>query len=243
MSEATGAATPAAALYEGPALSSASVQAVADVSPSYRRVSLSCPALRAVSDRGALSVELVLPGEGPERLRHRALGWFEPEAGELALDVPTSDQASALTRWAQRAAPGDQVGVQEPRCEPAHAEGYGCVVLAGDVTAAPTVRALLASLPADVTAHVLLEVPTAADALPTQAACAAHVTWLHPTLGDPPLAAALAGLPVFAVDHWWVCAEGPVAERIRDHLQTTRGVAAERVRVVPLSSPAADPRT
>ncbi|WP_275410613.1 siderophore-interacting protein [Sinosporangium siamense] len=59
-----------------------------------------------------------------------------------------------------------------------------CVLLAGDETAVPAIRAIVEALPPGVRARVLLEVPAADDSLPIAAGPDVEITWL--TRGHAP---------------------------------------------------------
>lgn len=114
----------------------------------------------------------------------------EPELDvDFVLHFDEQGRGGPASSWAAAAQPGDRVSIIGPNA--AHcvtAEGYGGiewrpgmarhVLLAGDETAVPAITAILESLPADVTGHALLEVPSAADALPVNTDSAVRVTWL-----------------------------------------------------------------
>lgn len=98
--------------------------------------------------------------------------------------------------WAEQATTGDEVVLVGPNARfPGPTGGYewhppadaSCLLVAGDETAVPAVCAIVESLPAGPQARVLLEVPTAADALGLAAPAGVEVTWLprSPAHGAP----------------------------------------------------------
>ncbi|UXM91342.1 siderophore-interacting protein [Paenarthrobacter sp. JL.01a] len=93
--------------------------------------------------------------------------------------------------WAVAAKPGDALTIIGPNNRAAQcttAGAYGGiewrpglaqrVLLAGDETAVPAISAILESLPADMTGHAFLEVPSAADFQDITTAADIEITWL-----------------------------------------------------------------
>jgi len=93
--------------------------------------------------------------------------------------------------WAVAAKPGDALTIIGPNNRAAQcttAGAYGGiewrpglaqrVLLAGDETAVPAISAILESLPADMTGHAFLEVPSAADFQDISTAADIEITWL-----------------------------------------------------------------
>ena len=114
----------------------------------------------------------------------------EPEIDvDFVLHFDEQGQGGPASSWAAAAEPGDRVSIIGPNA--AHcvtAESYGGIewrpgmarhiLLAGDETAVPAITAILESLPADVTGHALLEVPSGADEQPVSTESSVQVTWL-----------------------------------------------------------------
>ena len=222
-----------------PPLRPARVLRTAAVTPRLLAVTLSgLPGLRV--DEPAASVRLLLPEPGglviPEwngnefllpdgrrpGLRTLTPVAADPDAGTLEVAVVLHG-ASRLSDWARAAAPGEPVAVSGP--------GRGYVLdpatrhhlFAGDESAIPAIRQLLAALPAGATAQVLVEIaaPEARLAAPELAA----VEWIGAD-GVPgaALAAAVTALDLPADVRVWAAGEAAAVQRIRTHLFTDRGL-------------------
>ncbi|MGL3805153.1 SIP domain-containing protein [Paeniglutamicibacter sp. R2-26] len=91
------------------------------------------------------------------------------------------------TVWAAQAQPGDELLVLGPNAALCDA-GYGGIefrpgtatriLLAGDETAAPAICSILESLPAGITGHALIEVPTTEDIQGSSTRSGVSVQWL-----------------------------------------------------------------
>ena len=120
----------------------------------------------------------------------------EPEIDvDFVLHLDEDGNGGPASSWAAAAAPGDRVCVIGPNV--AHcvtAESYGGmewrpglarhVLLAGDETAVPAMLAILETLPADITGHALMEIPSSSDMQDVRTASGVEVTWL-PRNGRP----------------------------------------------------------
>ncbi|AQP48227.1 hypothetical protein BW730_12645 [Tessaracoccus aquimaris] len=114
-----------------------------------------------------------LPSERRNPFRTYTVRAVRPEQREVDIDFVGHGDAGPASRWAARAAAGDEVVIVGPdERSPGRALGIdwrpGHVsthLLAGDETAAPAIASILATLPPDATGVALIEVPDAADAL------------------------------------------------------------------------------
>jgi NADPH-dependent ferric siderophore reductase len=105
---------------------------------------------------------------------------------ELDIDFVTHGDGGPAARWLLAAAPGDSVVIVGPDRYSVHNRigldwhpgAADQVLLVGDETAAPAIAGILESLGAETTATALIEVPTAADALPLQAHAGVRVRWI-----------------------------------------------------------------
>lgn len=108
---------------------------------------------------------------------------------DFVLHFDEQGRGGPASSWAADAKPGDRVSIIGPNV--AHcvtAESYGGIewrpgmarhiLLAGDETAVPAITAILESLPADITGHALLEVPSGTDEQPVSTESSVQVTWL-----------------------------------------------------------------
>ena len=148
-----------------------------------------------------------LPAELRNPIRTYTVRAVRPDVREVDIDFAVHGDEGPASRWAMTAAPGDPLAVLGPDAgypgdhggvefrPPASA---GCLLLAGDETAAPAIAAILERLPADARGEALLEVPYQTDALPLAAPAGVTVTWLGRNGGAPgcrlvPAVAAAAG--------------------------------------------------
>ncbi|WP_258724815.1 siderophore-interacting protein [Cellulomonas sp. NS3] len=106
---------------------------------------------------------------------------------EIDVDVVLHGDLGPASRWAGSVRVGDTLGVCGPDArhpgphggvEWAPPEHALALLLAGDETAVPAIRGILASLPADARGEAVLEIPHAADVLPLRAPAGVRVTWL-----------------------------------------------------------------
>ena len=169
------------------------VCAIADISPTFRRVTLTGPELTGVGDSLLdQRVKLVLGEPVPGLL---SLDWFESwramahaerpamrtftlasvdrSAGTVAIDIACRPAHGPASRFALEARIGSRLVLIGPDAESEDSSIDGIawhpgpasdVLLVGDETALPAVRNILRSLPATTTGCVLLEVPDTLDA-------------------------------------------------------------------------------
>ncbi|MBL0939368.1 MAG: siderophore-interacting protein [Gemmatimonadaceae bacterium] len=107
---------------------------------------------------------------------------FDSAAGTLTIGFSLHD-AGPVTAWADRAAPGDEVGIAGPRGSFIVSAEYDWHLFIGDDTTLPAVSRRLEELPAHVRAIVLLEVEEHADEVPLRSPAKLEVHWHHRT-GD-----------------------------------------------------------
>ena len=137
-----------------------------------------------------------LPPERQMPIRTYTIRALRPEAGEVDVDFVLHGATGPASAWAEGAAVGDEIVLIAPNARfPGPTGGFEwrppadatCLLIAGDETAVPAICAILETLPAGRRARVLLEVPTAADALNIAAPDGVEVTWLprRPADGGP----------------------------------------------------------
>ncbi|MEV2271707.1 siderophore-interacting protein [Nonomuraea africana] len=154
--------------------------------------------------------------------------------GVIDIDFVLHGDTGPATRWAQRARPGDTLGIfgpspyfarQPPLDESITAADW--LLIASDESALPAIGTLLDWLPEGHRAVAYIEVADAAEEQPCPSAGAAAVHWLH--RGQEPVGEALlravrqADLPegrVFA----WIAGESGTVRALRRHLVDDRGI-------------------
>ncbi|MBN9174761.1 MAG: siderophore-interacting protein [Microbacterium sp.] len=145
-----------------------------------------------------------LPVEIRNPFRTYTVRRIDPDAAELDIDFVVHHDAGPAGAWAEAARIGDEVVVVGPdERSPQSRVGIDWhpgtatrFLLAGDETAAPAICAILESLPETSQVDAIIEVPTAADALPLSIPAGFRVTWLG--RGDGEHGEALIG----AVTEW-----------------------------------------
>ena len=222
------------------------VVAVADVTPSVRRVVLTgTPA--AVTAAGP-TISLLVPRVGdadprwPHVARDGRIVWpagahgvalrsytarrQDALAGEVEIDFVLHGDGPAAA-WAAAAAPGAPLGVagggslgERPAAE---------LLLAGDETALPAITRILGAAAPGTRGLALVEVADAAEEQPVPAPDGVTVRWLHRD-GTPPgesalLVDAVAALQPFGPDVFaWIGAESAAVRAIRADLRGRWGV-------------------
>jgi NADPH-dependent ferric siderophore reductase len=223
------------------------VVAVADVTPSVRRVVL-CGAPAAVSAAGP-TVNLLVPRVGdaaprwPRIAKDGRIVWpdgahgvslrsytarrQDPVAAELEIDFVLHGDGPAAA-WAGAAAPAALLGVAGAGTLGERMAGH--LLLAGDETALPAIARILAAAPATTRGIALLEVAGAAEEQLLTAPDGVVVRWLHRT-GTPPGESTLLADAVAALDRpdgddvfAWVAAESGAVRAIRADLRGRWGL-------------------
>jgi NADPH-dependent ferric siderophore reductase len=181
--------------------------------------------------------EPVLPKQGPDGLvfpegddrpvvRTYTPRSYDPATRQLEIQFLLHGTGPA-TEWAQRAKPGDKLGVGGPggrfSLEPSADHWW----LAADESALPAIGTLLDALPATATVDVHIEVEGPDDEIDLGAGPKTSVTWHHrrgrAAFGAELLdAAKQAGLPDGA--RVWVACESSAMRDIRRYLTRERGV-------------------
>jgi NADPH-dependent ferric siderophore reductase len=239
---------------EPPRFRRARVVAVEDVTPHLRRVRLAGDELRGM-DPGlpGASVRLLTPEAAdapvvvPEwtgnefraadgtRVPIRTLTPVAPDpaAGLLTLDV-VRHGTGVLTAWVDAVGPGGEVAVSgtgrgytvDPEAD-AH-------LLAGDESALPALRQVLAAVPDGLPVQLLAEVRAAEAEVPFPDRPGLEVRWIVADPEAPPgdgLVHAVAAADLSPGAHVWAAGEAAAVQRIRRHLFDDRDVPRSRAHV------------
>jgi len=231
----------------------ARVRAVRRLTPSVVRVTLCGEDLRsapALGDDQYFRLLLPRPGQQRPRLPETEQWWPEmqampederpflrnytvrrlrPELGELDVDLVAHGETGPASRWALRAAPGDEVGliVQDTCYAPPASTTH--VLVVADATAVPAAAGILAGLPAGVTATVRVEVPGPDDAPDLPRRDGVDLAWR--VEGEP--GSLLADVERLALPaeglYAWVAGESLLATSVRRHLVRDRGLGKDDV--------------
>lgn len=133
-----------------------------------------------------------LPADRQMHLRTYTIRALRPQLREVDVDFVLHGATGPASAWAESAAVGDEVVLIGPNARFAGPTGgyewhppvnASCLLVAGDETAVPAVCAIVEQLPPGRRAHVLLEVPDAADVLNVAAPAGVRLTWLPRSTG------------------------------------------------------------
>ena len=229
-----------------PGFAPATVRRVWRVAPSFLRVELESPGTRRLAEGRGMHFSLLLPpaGRTPVWPRlddngrtlwprdadslHRAAYTFvdlDPAAGRFTFDVFEHD-GGRTTEWARRARAGDPVGVAGP--------GSGDfppgrdLLIAGDETALPAIRRILALSGPDRRGDVLIEVGNAADICEMPRPEGLRLSWLLRARGEA-LWDRLAGMePPAGPDRYvWIAAEKDLVRKAKARFRDGLGVGPD----------------
>ncbi len=169
---------------------------------------------------------VVFADEGPRpTVRTYTPRRYDPAAGTLEIQFLLHGEGPA-SAWAQRAKPGDKLGIAGPggrfSLEPAADHWW----IAGDESAIPAVGTLLDALPATASAEVHVEVDGADDEITLAGPAKASVTWHHRPPGGygQQLAAAARAAQLPDGARVWVACESGAMRDIRRYFTRERGL-------------------
>lgn len=216
------------------------VTAVRDLTPRLRRVELAVP--EGTWKSTGIPDEFVHLEVGAESLdadghssRHYSIARLLPHG--VAIDVVLHGHGPGA-KWGREAVTGDVVyfsdahGYYKP-------SGSGTRILAGDMTAIPAIRRILAEASADEVFRVIVEIPDMGEASAFNSDAEVHTTWV--VSGNHVSASTLQQslsevLSASDDDHStiyiWVACESAVSRSIRQHLRQDLGIHHSRFRIV-----------
>ncbi|WP_105566020.1 siderophore-interacting protein [Microbacterium halophytorum] len=172
-----------------------------------------------------------LPAAERPSLRSYTVGESRPSQGELDIDFYLHDAAGPASAWAAASQPGDRLWVSAPRAE-ADATGRHGVqwspgaahrfLIAGDETAFPAIRGIVASLPDPARAEVIVEAGDVRDAGWLERSLPSRVRIAHRTSepGGTALARAITR---------WAAREAGAAARLGDGFYAWCATESRRV--------------
>jgi len=212
----------------------------------FLRVELSCPGTAQLASGRGMHFSLLLPPEGRapvwprlddngrtvwpagEAALHRAVYTFvdlDPAAGRFTFDV-FEHEGGRATGWAQTARPGQVVGITGP--------GSGGfppgrdMLIAGDETALPAIRRILAHSAPDRRGDVFVEVGSPADRCEMPGPEGMALTWLFRDRGETLWDRLKDRAPPEGPDRYvWIAAEQELVRKAKARFKTELGVGAQ----------------
>ncbi|PJJ62369.1 siderophore-interacting protein [Compostimonas suwonensis] len=164
----------------------------------------------------SLSIPAAEAGQPPV-VRYYTIRSWRADAGELDIDFVLHGHGPA-SGWAQRAVPGDIIGIDAPRGHydpPAEAQWIG---LAGDATALPAIaRVLDERAPGGPPVHVVVAVESEADRLDLSLRPGDSLDWLRP--GDDLAGAAKALASRDQPGYLWFSGEAADMRTVRSYVR------------------------
>ncbi|SDD78124.1 siderophore-interacting protein [Rhodococcus tukisamuensis] len=211
----------------------AAVTAAVPVSPSLRRIRFAGPGLAGFASSGDPDERLLV--EFGDEARSYTVRHWDPAAHALDVDFAVH-AGGAAAAWARGATPGMPVRLSRPKGwyrPPADARWQ---LLLADLSALPAAARIVETLPAGVAAHLIAEVPEAADEQRWTTPADLTVTWLHGTgngLTPSALPDRLATLDLPAgPGYLWSAGETGASRRIRRHVRRELGWTSDRFDVM-----------
>lgn len=154
---------------------------VADLGAHMRRIRLAGKGLEDFAYQPGQDVMFVLSGGERPLSRRYTIRAFDQASKTLELNIVAHGIHGPGAEWAASTRPGDRINGVGPRGKIFVDSDADWHLFLGDESGAPGSLHMLESLPAGTPGRAYLEVPTAADELPTSAT---GVQWLH--RGDLP---------------------------------------------------------
>lgn len=221
------------------------VSRVEPLCPGMVRVTLTAPEIGEMEDGGAAAgakiflpapgqTDATLPVFGPEGPigevpvnRSFTIRRLRREACEVDVDFGIHGDGPS-TKWAERAKPGDRVGLAAPRVFPQPKQDADLYLVGSDLSGFPAACTVIDALPAGARVQAWFEVPDADHELPGEVRPGVEVEWLHRNGREAGacglLEAALRGAdwPSGAV-YAWFAGEATEMRSIRNYIKE-RGV-------------------
>ncbi|MGH3515822.1 MAG: siderophore-interacting protein [Haloechinothrix sp.] len=195
-----------------------------DFTDAYVKMLFPAPGVRYPEPFDMQRIRAELPREHWPRTRSYTVRYYDPDAGELALDFVYHDDEGLAGPWAAYARVGDELLLLGPGGAYAPSEDVDWHLLVGDESALPAISASLEAMPAGALAQVFVQVDNEAEELPLATKGNAHIRWLHREAREDIVEAVRAlDFPDGTV-HAFVHGEAGFVRELRRHLLDERGV-------------------
>jgi NADPH-dependent ferric siderophore reductase len=163
-----------------------------------------------------------LPAHQRPAMRTYTVRRHYPERNEVDVDFVLHGDIGPASRWASRAALGDQVLIWGPYADYEPTPNTSWQLIAGDATALPAVGAILEQLPAGTVAKVFLEVDSPADQLALETAGDVTVTWADRSAGESVVELVRAAALPDGSPYVWMGGEAGLIKALRRHCVNER---------------------
>ncbi len=198
------------------------VQSISQLTPRLIRIIAAGELEAWDQSKPGAHMKVFVPQDGADELAMRTytVRRFEQGPGELTLDFAVHSDGPA-TAWAQSASAGDgfEISGQARSGFVPDASSEWCIFLA-DHSALPAVAAIAESLPADISATVVVELPAADDAIELESQAELSVRWLIES--DEPCEQLIAAARELTLPggngEIWVGCEAGAMRQIRAHM-------------------------
>ena len=203
------------------------------ISPHMQRIKLTAPELAGFRYAPGQDIMVLVAADGTKPIRRRyTIRSLDPADLTVTLNIVLHG-AGPGERWLRSARPGDAIEGIGPRGKITTSPTADWHLFMGDESAMPAILAMSESLPPDVDATLVIEVPDADDEQEIIARARTRISWLHRLGGKAGEPALLAGeaaeveLPRGA-GHVYLFGEASVVLRLRE-IMGSRGVPADQV--------------
>jgi len=162
-------------------------------------------------------------------MRTYTVSHFNADTAEMTLDMVIhahDGKTGPASAWATSAKPGDIITLAGPGSSKGLSEDYDWVLLAGDMTALPSIRNHLAKLPLHVRGYAVIQIEDKQDAVALKKPDGVTVIWEH----EQPLPFRLTQLTwLEGIPAIWVACEFSDMRAIRAWLRDEKAVAHENI--------------
>ena len=162
-------------------------------------------------------------------MRTYTVAQFDAAKPELVLDMVVhtdGGKTGPASAWATSTQPGDIITIAGPGSSKGLSEQYDWVLLAGDMTALPSIRNHLAELPQQTKGYAIIQIEDAKDAVALKKPEGVTVIWEY----EHPLPVRLAQLAWHeGIPNDWVACEFSDMREIRAWLKGEKAVAHENI--------------
>ncbi|MBP2475471.1 NADPH-dependent ferric siderophore reductase [Crossiella equi] len=175
-----------------------------------------------------------MPEEVRPVVRNYTVRRYDPERREIDIDFVLHGDKGPATRWANRARPGQLIGLRSERAGYQPTPGADWQLIVGDETSLPAIGSIVESMPRGVHAKVFVEIAGDAEEQSFDTAADVELHWLH-RAGQRAGTSDIIARTLRAAElpdgecYAWVAGESGMVTAVRRHLVRDRGVPKESI--------------